>query len=152
MKSKMIIGALALSAALTSGGLMMTAEPVSAGEPAATVYKTPQCGCCAEYAKYLDANGYAVTVVEAEDLEPIKRNFAVPEQLEGCHTVVVDGYAVEGHVPVELIDRLLAERPQVNGISLPGMPLGSPGMNGEKQAPFTIYSFGGGAPAVYAVE
>jgi hypothetical protein len=72
--------------------------------------------------------------------------------LEGCHTMLVDGYVVEGHVPVNTLLRLLTERPEIRGISLPGMPAGSPGMDGEKTAPFTIYEIGEGPPRVYAVE
>lgn len=151
MNSKMILAALAVSAAITGGAVSLTSGQAAAGEPVATMYKNPQCGCCAEYAGYLDANGYEVKVVEAADLDAVKRMVGVPETLEACHTIAVDGYAVEGHVPVEAVNRLLAERPEIRGIALPGMPLGSPGMNGDKQAPFTIISFGTGEPAVYAV-
>ena len=77
----------------------------------------------------------------------------MPEELAGCHTIQVDGYVVEGHVSAEIIQRLLKERPAVKGIALPGMPMGSPGMPGEKEGPFTIYTFGGEQePEVYAVE
>jgi hypothetical protein len=76
----------------------------------------------------------------------------VPEPLQGCHTLLIDGYVVEGHVPVAAVKRLLAERPAIRGISLPGMPAGSPGMNGEKTEPFTVYEIGDGAPKVFARE
>jgi hypothetical protein len=120
----------------------------------ATLYKDPDCGCCSGYADHLRRSGFEVSVVETRDLAPIKRRYGVPADLEGCHTTVVGGYAVEGHVPISAVRRLLAERPPVKGISLPGMPSGSPGMGGEKQGPFTVLAFGGtgGPHEVYALE
>lgn len=118
----------------------------------ATLYKDPQCGCCEEYAKYLERNGIDVTVKPTGDLALIKRQAGVPERFEGCHTTMIGGYVVEGHVPVNTIDRLLTERPDIKGISLPGMPQGSPGMIGQKTEPFTIYEIDDGEPRVFAVE
>jgi hypothetical protein len=118
----------------------------------ATLYKNPQCGCCEGYADYLRDNGFAVTVTPTHDLSLLHRQHGVPEPLVGCHTTVVDGYVVEGHVPISAVLRLLSERPSIKGISLPGMPAGSPGMTGEKAAPFTIYEIRDGEPKVYAVE
>jgi hypothetical protein len=127
--------------------------PATAGElHSATLHKTPQCGCCDAYADYLRENGFAVTVEATHDLPLLKRRYGVPGALEGCHTTLVEGYVVEGHVPVAAILRLLTEKPEIKGISLPGMPAGSPGMFGEKTAPFTIYEIGVGEPKVYAVE
>lgn len=124
-----------------------------AGEkPAGTLYKNPQCGCCEEYAEYLRQNGIAVTVKATHDLPLIKQRHGVPKGLGGCHTMLIDGYVVEGHVPVDTLTKLLTERPDIKGISLPGMPLGSPGMTGRKHAPFKIYEFSDGQPKVYAVE
>ena len=118
----------------------------------ATLYKNPQCGCCEGYADYLRENGFEVTVEPTHDLPLIKRQHGVPGALEGCHTTLVDGYVVEGHVPVTTLLRLLTEKPDIKGISLPGMPEGSPGMSGEKSEPFTIYEIGGAEPGIYAVE
>jgi hypothetical protein len=120
----------------------------------ATLYKDPDCGCCSGYADHLRKSGFEVSIVETRDLAPIKQRYGVPPDLEGCHTTVVGGYAVEGHVPIAVVRRLLAEKPPIKGISLPGMPVGSPGMGGEKQAPFTILSFSESGPPhqVYAVE
>ena len=129
------------------------AAAIDAGE--AVLYKDPQCGCCEEYAAHLRANGRRVRVVPTHDLALIKRRQGVPEDLEGCHTMLVGGYTVEGHVPAGVLDRLLAERPAIRGLSLPGMPLGSPGMGGRKAGPFTIYALPqnpAAEPAVYAVE
>jgi hypothetical protein len=118
----------------------------------ATLYKNPACTCCETYAGYLRENGFEVTVEATHDLPLIKRQHGVPGPLEGCHTTLVEGYVVEGHVPVAAILRLLTERPAIKGISLPGMPAGSPGMFGEKTEPFTIYEIGDGSAKVYAVE
>jgi hypothetical protein len=119
-----------------------------------TLYKNPQCGCCEEYAGYLRSSGFDITVKSTNDLATIHRDAGVPEPLEGCHAMFIDGYVVAGHVPVNVVRRLLSERPPVKGISLPGMPAGSPGMNGTKTEPFVIYALpkDGGAPVVYAKE
>ena len=136
------------------GLLLVPLGQTLAAEPAkiATLYKNPQCDCCETYAGYLRQNGYDVKVVATYDLALIKREHGVPAKFEGCHTTLIDGYVVEGHVPVGPLNRLLAERPAIKGISLPGMPMGSPGMNGPKSAPFTIYKISGGAAKIYAVE
>jgi hypothetical protein len=118
----------------------------------AVLYKNPQCDCCEDYAKYLEQNGYRVTVKATHDLSVISRNAGVPPELEGCHTMMVGGYVVGGHIPVNVINRLLSEKPKIKGISLPGMPSGSPGMSGPKTGPFTIYAISTGTPTVYAVE
>lgn len=117
-----------------------------------TLYKTPVCGCCESYADYLRRHGFTVIVKPTHDLLLIKRQHAVPKDFEGCHTTLIDDYVVEGHVPVSTLRKLLRERPKIGGISLPGMPQGSPGMSGRRQAPFTIYELGGHKPKVYAVE
>lgn len=120
----------------------------------ATLFKNAGCFCCDKYADYLKANGFNVTVIEHPNMTAIKQKFGVREDLEGCHTTVINGYAIEGHVPVGSIKRLLSEKPAIHGISLPGMPQGSPGMSGEKAAPFEILSITGDEkPApVYARE
>jgi hypothetical protein len=128
--------------------------PGAAGESGrqATLYKNPQCGCCEGYADYLRSNGFEVTVKPTHDLPVLHRQYGVPEPLVGCHTTLIEGYVVEGHVPIGALLRMLTERPAIKGISLPGMPAGSPGMFGEKTEPFTIYEIGDGEPKVYAVE
>jgi hypothetical protein len=118
----------------------------------ATLYKSPFCGCCEEHARYLREHGYDVTVVPTGDLMLMRQHHRVPETLAGCHTILIDGYVVEGHVPAAAIDKLLRERPAITGISLPGMPEGSPGMTGAKTAPFTIYVISEGAPRIYFVQ
>jgi hypothetical protein len=119
---------------------------------AATLYKNPQCTCCEGYAQYLRKNGFQVDVKPTNDLAEISRNAGVPETLEGCHTKFVGGYVVDGHVPVEIIRKLLAEKPVIAGITLPGMPSGSPGMVGPKTGTWTIYAVtkGGKPPQIFA--
>ena len=112
---------------------------------AVTVYKSPTCGCCGEYEAYLRDHGFEVEVVEKDDLTETKETLGVPSDLQSCHTSVVEGYFVEGHVPLEAVYKLLHERPSIDGIALPGMPAGSPGMGGEKEGPFTIYAVTDGA-------
>lgn len=120
--------------------LLLPSQFTRAGErPEATMYKIPFCGCCEGHAEHLRAHGYHVTVVETKDMTLIKRKHDVPQQFEGCHTIEVGGYVVEGHVPAKVIDKLLKERPAIRGIALPGMPDGSPGMSGTKNEPFVIY-------------
>lgn len=120
----------------------------------ATLYKSPQCGCCETYATYLRDNGFDVTVNPTNELAQISSDAGVPEELQGCHTTLVGGYVVDGHVPIDVVRKLLAERPPIAGIALPGMPTGSPGMNGPKTGPFTIYALSknGKSPTVYAVR
>ncbi|SLN64599.1 DUF411 domain-containing protein [Oceanibacterium hippocampi] len=117
-----------------------------------TLYKTPQCGCCEDYADYLRENGFTVTVKPTENLTAMSRAAGIPDAFQGCHLALVDGYAVSGHVPVETVNRLLEERPDIKGVTLPGMPMGSPGMSGTKTEPFTIYAIGDGRPQLYSVE
>ena len=134
---------------LAAAPLRAVAAPIRA-----TLYKDPQCGCCEGYAAYLRQNGFAVDVKPTNDLAEISRKAGVPSELQGCHTMFVGGYVVDGHVPIKTIRKLLSERPAIAGITLPGMPTGSPGMTGQKTAPFKIYAVNkeGSPPTVYAVE
>jgi hypothetical protein len=136
------------------GGLMVLVAAVAArAEPVEVkMYKNPECGCCEEYAGYLRRHGFRVMVTPTHNMSLISRQAGVPEHLAGCHTMTVGGYVVEGHVPVGAIDKLLAERPAIKGISLPGMPEGSPGMTGVKSAPLEVLEIKEGAPKVFYVE
>jgi hypothetical protein len=140
---------LTVIAALLALGSPAYAEPIEV-----ILFKNPQCSCCEGYADYLRQNGFTVNVKPTHDLAEISRKAGVPEKLQGCHTSFIDGYVVDGHVPVATIRKLLSEKPRIAGISLPGMPLGSPGMGGEKNSTFVIYSVttDGKAPAVYNTE
>lgn len=121
--------------------VLMPALPSAAEEETSViVYKTPWCGCCHEWAEALKAAGYDVTTEDHEDLEPIKRMAGVPADMEGCHTAAVDGYFLEGHVPLEAISKLLEERPEVAGLAVPGMPAGSLGMGDDPQAEYSVFA------------
>lgn len=144
-----------LRTSLTVAMLVLSTSIALAEEKVrATLYKNPGCGCCEKYADYLRANGFDVTSIEAPNMSVIKATHGVRANLEGCHTTVIGDYIVEGHVPVAPIKRLLAEKPAIKGISLPGMPEGSPGMSGTKEGPFEILSITGTGDAapVYAKE
>jgi hypothetical protein len=127
--------------------------PALAAPIRATLYKNPQCSCCEGYAAYLRQKGFEVEVKPTNDLDQMSQKAGVPEKLQGCHTMFVKNYVVDGHVPVEVVRKMLSERSAIAGITLPGMPAGSPGMVGEKTGPFTIYAVtkDGAAPKVYAV-
>jgi hypothetical protein len=126
---------------------------LAAAEPATmTMYVNPQCGCCEGHAQYLRENGFKVTVTPTHNMSLIRKQQGIPEKFEGCHIAFVEGYVVEGHVPVSAIRKLLAERPKIKGISLPGMPDGSPGMTGIKAAPFEILEISDQGTKVFAVE
>jgi hypothetical protein len=116
----------------------LLAGPALAGGKDVTLYKNPQCGCCEGYASYLRENGFKVTVKSTHDLVEMSREAGIPDEFHGCHLSFVDGYVVSGHVPVDTVNKLLTERPDIKGVTLPGMPMGSPGMSGTKEAPFEM--------------
>ena len=108
-----------------------------------TVYRDPFCSCCEGWIDYLTNQGFQPTSVKTSTIETLKQQYGVPNDLVSCHTAVINGYVVEGHVPADDIKRLLAEQPNdVAGISVPGMPIGTPGMeSGDVREPFTVFSF-----------
>ena len=131
---------------LVAGMLPLALLAASCSKPAeaapiVTVYKTPTCGCCKSWVEHLEEHGFEVKTVDQTDLSGIKRQHGVPAAMESCHTGVVAGYAVEGHVPADVIRRLLKERPPVKGIAVPGMPQGSPGMETGVKEPYEVYTF-----------
>jgi hypothetical protein len=119
-----------------------------------TLYRNPNCSCCLDYAEYLRGAGFEVTVESKQDLTVVRKQLHVPENFEGCHVSVIGNYAVEGHVSANSIRKLLAEHPAIVGISIPGMPPGTPGMTGHKTKPLPVYEIGNdAAPAkVFATE
>ncbi|MBI3777624.1 MAG: DUF411 domain-containing protein [Gammaproteobacteria bacterium] len=106
-----------------------------------TVYKDARCGCCAKWVEHLNRDGFHVTTHNVASVDKIKFTHGVPAQLASCHTAIVDGYVVEGHVPADVLQRLLRERPRVKGIAVPGMPAGAPGMEGPRAQRYDIVSF-----------
>ena len=149
-KLTMMLVAMAVPApALLGSGTARAAEPVPV-----ILYKNPSCTCCEAYADYLDENGFAVEVRPTNDLAEISRKAGIPADLEGCHTSFIGAYVVDGHVPAPTIRKLLDEMPAVVGITLPGMPPGSPGMGGEKTGPLTVYAISndGSPPRVFAED
>ncbi|MGI8943560.1 MAG: DUF411 domain-containing protein [Qipengyuania sp.] len=108
--------------------LALIACTQSAAASVMEVTKTPWCGCCSEWVERMEAAGFELKVRDVEDMTPVARAAGVPDPLRSCHTARVDGYTIEGHVPAEDIRRLLAERPDAIGLSVPGMVVGSPGM------------------------
>jgi hypothetical protein len=121
----------------------------SNGKSVVTVYKSPNCGCCVGYIAELEKNGFEVKTVNVEDMSTIKQKYNIPLDMQSCHTAVVDGYFVEGHVPIEAVNKMLSERPAIDGIVLPKMPAGSPGMPGTKSAPFKVYAIADGKPSEF---
>lgn len=107
---------------------------------AVTVYKSQTCGCCGLYVKYMGQKGLAAETVGVDDIAPIKTKYGIPQMMESCHTTVIGQYVVEGHMPIEAVEKLMSEKPDIKGIAMPGMPYGSPGMPGSKQEPFVIYA------------
>jgi hypothetical protein len=113
------------------------------------VYKSPDCGCCLGYIEELKREGYRVKVENRDDMSTIKDQYNIPEDMESCHTSVFDRYFVEGHVPFQAVNKLLTEEPAIDGISLPDMPAGSPGMPGEQNEAFDVYQLSAGEASEY---
>ncbi|HEV7322788.1 MAG TPA: DUF411 domain-containing protein [Ensifer sp.] len=122
----------------TIAGITLLATGAAAATGTMAIYKDPQCGCCEQWADAMEAAGYKVEVRDEADMSVIKARFSVPADVEGCHTAVVDGYVIEGHVPLEAVRKLLAERPDIAGIAVPGMPAGSLGMGNDPKASYDV--------------
>ena len=115
------------------------------------VYKDPNCGCCREWIKHLQQNGFTVEVVDMPDLSAVKTKYGVSSELQACHTGVIGDYVVEGHVPADLIVKMLQEKPAIAGLAVPGMPAGSPGMEGASKERYDVLTFDrAGRTSVYA--
>ncbi|QKQ98380.1 hypothetical protein GKQ38_02525 [Candidatus Nanohaloarchaea archaeon] len=139
-----LIGLIAITVAVSgSNRAVNAADQTAIKDVQAVVYKSPSCGCCGAWAQYAERRGINVEVNAVGNLNQIKEKYGVPEGKQACHTTVLkeSGYVVEGHVPTRAINKLLTEKPDVQGIGLPGMPKGSPGMPGPKQGDWKIYSF-----------
>ena len=113
----------------------------SAGLESITVYKSPTCGCCSKWVRHLQDNGFAVEAIDRNDMNAVKLKSGIPRQLSSCHTAIIDGYVIEGHVPAVDIRRLLKDRPAVAGLTVPRMPMGSPGMEGPRHDNYDVLTF-----------
>jgi hypothetical protein len=139
-----------------SAGAVLLVAPValhaSDASLAMTVYKSPLCGCCKEWVKHVEGAGFTVKVVSVEDVTDINRSSGVPKELEACHTALVGSYVVVGHVPADLIHKMLDEKPKLTGIAVAGMPQGAPGMDqGMGKVRYDVIAFErSGKTSVYA--
>jgi hypothetical protein len=118
---------------LIQASLAMAFAPAAFAQkslPLVEVWKSPTCGCCKDWISHIEANGFRVKVVEVQSTAPMREKLRMPERFGSCHTAAVGGYTVEGHVPAADIRRMLREKPDAVGLAVPGMPVGSPGMDG----------------------
>ena len=113
------------------------------------VFKTPSCGCCYGYVLFLEEEKFKVKQTDMRSLHTIKQKYNIPVEMQSCHTTIIGKYFIEGHVPFEAVNKLLKERPDIDGIALPGMPIGTPGMPGEKEEPFVIFQLINGKSSVF---
>jgi hypothetical protein len=127
---------IAAAAALPAAGIWAAEEQVI------TVHKDPNCGCCSGWVEHLRETGFTVQAIDTAELDAVKTRLGVPRDLGACHTAQVAGYVVEGHVPAAALKRLLAEKPSAAGLAVPGMPVGSPGMEGGAPEPYDVILFG----------
>lgn len=139
---QMVLPLVAVVILAVTGGVAYFGLETSTRAAEMTVYKDPNCGCCSQWVAHVKAAGFAVTVHNTADLGRIKAKLDVPEDLYSCHTATIGGYVIEGHVPASDITRLLSERPKAQGIAVPGMPIGSPGMEqGSMREPYEVILF-----------
>jgi len=115
------------------------------------VFKTPSCGCCHGYVLFLEEEKFKVKQTDMSSLHLIKEKYNIPIEMQSCHTTILDKYFIEGHVPIEAINKLLKEKPDIDGIALPGMPIGTPGMPGKKEEPYIIYQLVDGVSSVFMI-
>jgi hypothetical protein len=127
----------AAAVSLLPGGRLIAAD-----DTVITVHKDPTCGCCTGWVRHLQRAGFTTNVIDTKELDPVKQRLGVPDDLAACHTAEVSGYVVEGHVPASAVKRLLAERPSATGLAVPGMPVGSPGMEGGEPETYDVVLFG----------
>jgi hypothetical protein len=124
------------AASLVPSGALVAAGPLI------TVHRDPSCGCCSGWVQHLQRAGFPTTVVDSQELDAVKARLGVPDDLAACHTAEVAGYVIEGHVPAPALKRLLTEKPEASGLAVPGMPVGSPGMEGGSPEKYDVVLFG----------
>lgn len=136
---------------LMLSALLALPLPAVAADMPIKIYRNPNCGCCDVYAHYLKSEGFSVEVIDTFDAAAIHQKYGVPERLEGCHTAVAEGYVFEGLIPAPYIKQVIQERRPIKGLSVPGMPVGAPGMPGAKRGPINVYYLEtSSAPKVFA--
>lgn len=135
--TRTVLAAITLTLGITAGVIATT----QSAAPTIVVYKTPTCGCCTKWVDHLKANGFTVMAQNRDDLSPIRAQHGVPRQVLSCHTALVGSYVVEGHVPAADVQKLLREKPAIKGIAVPGMPMGSPGMEGPTAERYDTLAF-----------
>lgn len=149
-------GVVAFSTLISAQTTEETAAPVAAesGDPSnqITIWRDPSCGCCDAYAEYLEANGYQVTRIDDRNFDKASISVGVPEKGLGCHLAKIEDYYVSGLVPVDILERLVTEQPEITGITLPGMPANAPGMARDKTGTLKTYAFGEGGITAYSDE
>jgi hypothetical protein len=141
-KKIVLVGIVALVIALTGGTYFLNSAQTKRDDTKihiVEVFKSPSCGCCNGYIAALESDGFQVKSVNMDDLTAIKNKYNIPTEMQSCHTTIIGRYFIEGHVPLDAVKKLLQEQPDIDGIALPGMPIGTPGMPGPKESPFVIY-------------
>lgn len=142
---------IAIAALVLVGGFLLVRGSDAQTQPEITVYKSPTCQCCAKWVTHLEDNGFEVNSIDTPDMRKMKLRYGVPGDLTSCHTGLIDGYVVEGHVPADVIKQMIEEGPDANGITVPGMPIGSPGMEGDTVENYQVILFDkDGGRSVYA--
>jgi hypothetical protein len=137
--------------ALAASAVARRSLPAERAPFVITVYKDAGCDCCVKWVKHLSANGFVVSPNDVQNMDEIKRTMNVPTTLQSCHTAVVDRYVIEGHVPADVIKKFLAEKPSALGLAVPGMPIGSPGMEGARAERYNVLAFErNGTTRIYA--
>ncbi|HEY7685029.1 MAG TPA: DUF411 domain-containing protein, partial [Gemmatimonadales bacterium] len=145
------LGGATIAASLGTRALGAQARPAQAALPAMTVYKSATCGCCTKWIEHMRSAGFTVVAHDTEDHAGVMGNFGVPFRLGSCHTAQVGSYAIEGHVPADLIRKLLEEHPAIAGLAVPGMVTGSPGMEGPGAEHYNVVAWDRqGKTSVYA--
>ena len=152
MPMRIVLLSLSLLGVVSLPSSAQPSRPRPAAVTAMEVYRSPTCGCCGKWGDHVKTAGFNPTVHQVEDVSPVKAKGGVPENLQSCNTALIGGYVIEGHVPADVIHRLLTEKPKIAGLAVPGMPVGSPGMEqGSRVDPYEVIAFTkDGKRSVYA--
>ncbi len=153
LKNRVVSGVLSIGLfSITTVIVLFNSSQINADSalPVVTVYKSPTCGCCSKWVEHLESNGFVVEAKNSNKLDSIKRELGIEPQFQSCHTAKIGNYVVEGHVPAADIKKMLAEKPDIDGLAVPGMPMGSPGMEGPRKDNYDVLAIKNGtSPTVY---